>query len=187
MDIQGLIGSNMKNEMPEGNGMPDEEGKPSIDDKTKDAYQRVVMAGLKALYSPQTRQVLMKGLAREGDIAEVVAGEVAGLVKSLDQKSGMKIPKQIIIPAAVALMLDVFKFIEDSGKAKVTEDVVSRGMKLLSQLLIAEYKAMGLQGAQTGQQPPAQSPMQGGQMQQMQPPQSAPPQPQAQQPAMMGA
>lgn len=145
----------------------------------KDAYQRVVMAGMKALYSPQTRKTLMEGLSRKGDPAIIVAQEVAGLVKMLDGKANMKIPKEVIIPAAVTLMLDLFKFMEEAGKLKPDEEMVKRGMAVLTEILFREYQQMESM-MQQGQQQPQQPAMQ--------PPQQPMPQQPMQRPAgLMGA
>lgn len=114
---------------------------PQLDPKLKDAYQRVVVAGMKVLYSPQTRQMLITGLRGDGPVAEKVASQIAGVMKTLDMQAGMKIPKQILAPAAITLMMDLFKLL-DAAKIKYAPEDVSTASGLLVKLLVQEYTLM---------------------------------------------
>lgn len=113
----------------------------ALDPKMKEAYDKVVIAGLKALYSPQTRKVLLQGLAGEAPPWQIAATEIAGLLKMLDEKSGGKMPKQVMGPAGITLMLDLLKFMDESGKAEVAEEDVTQGMKALQEILVGEYNS----------------------------------------------
>jgi len=126
-----------------------------LDPKLKDAYGRVVVAGMTALYSPQTREHLMAGLQGDQPIAQKVAMQIAGLMKMLDMKSGMKIPKQVVIPAAITLMMDLFKFLHEAG-VKYEQEDVSEASGLLVKILVDEYKVMQAQGGGAPAAQPAQ-------------------------------
>lgn len=126
-----------------------------LDPKLKDAYGRVVVAGMTALYSPQTREHLIEGFKGNQSIAQKVAMQIAGLMKMLDMKAGMKIPKQVVIPAAVTLMMDLFKFLHEAG-VKYEQEDVSEASGLLVKILVDEYKVMQAQGGSAPAAQPAQ-------------------------------
>lgn len=112
-----------------------------MDPKVVDSYNRVVIAGMKTLWSPKTRQELIQGLSGDEPLPKEVALEVAGLVKILDAHSGMKIPKQVVIPAAVTLMIDLFKGLGEMGIKYSPEDV-SASARMVKEQLSKEYQVL---------------------------------------------
>ncbi|MBK8772473.1 MAG: hypothetical protein IPM06_18905 [Rhizobiales bacterium] len=125
---------------------------PQMDPALKEAFQKVVMAGLKIMYAPQTRETLASSLSQDQPIADVVASNVAGLMRIMDDKSGGKIPRQVIIPAAVVLMQDLFKFVAESGIAQPTEDDATQALQKLVVTLAQTYHVMSKQPEQSGPQ-----------------------------------
>lgn len=153
---------------------PNQSGQQTADPKMVDAYERFVMAGQKVMYSPQTRKFFLDGL-KGRDIVSSIVHEVAGIVKLLDDKAKGKMPKRVFLPAAITLMFDAFKFVEEAGKHKFNNEDIAKGVQMMAQLLVLEYSQM------KKQQPPQDPlpPQQGGQ-----PPQPAP---QQQPMGLMGA
>ena len=127
--------------------------------KSQDAMQRDVIAGMKVMYGEQTRQHFIDGLRSAPDIGTGAAQEVAGILKLLDDKAQYQIPKDVIIPAAMALLMDLFRLLHDAGIEFSEDDVKTASAKVV-ELLMSEYQLMQQiaddHGAQ--QQPPGQPP-----------------------------
>jgi hypothetical protein len=90
----------------------------------KDAQHmaQVVMAGMKLMYDKTTSKMLTKGITRKNvPLPKRLAMETAGLMKLLMDRSQNKIPKQILIPAALTLMVEMAKFMADAGVEKPTK------------------------------------------------------------------
>ena len=123
-----------------------------IDPGTAQAYQKVVMAGLKALYSPKIMDLVKQGLAAKAPLAQKAATQIAGLLKLLDDKAGMKIPKQVLVPAGVALLVDLYKFLLEAGQITEKDIDIDKASAVLVQLLVQEYHLLDQQSAQAAPQ-----------------------------------
>jgi hypothetical protein len=114
--------------------------------KDMEAFQRVVLAGMKLMYDQKTFGIFKTGMMRENvPVAKRLAAESAGLMKMLYEKSNRSIPLQIIAPAAAMLLMEMGKFMTEAGVAKVSSEDVRQGTQLLMALLKKMF----------GKQPPA--------------------------------
>lgn len=105
-----------------------------------DAFERVVLAGMKLMYDQRTFEIFKRGLMREDrPVPQRLATETAGLMKMLFDKSNGKMPKQIIAPAAAMLLMEMGKFMTEAGVAEVTSDDVKQGTALLMNALKAMF------------------------------------------------
>lgn len=120
----------------------------NLDPKVQDAYERIIIAGMKLLYSQQTRSMLESELNRKDPVSDVVAEAVAGVIKIMEDRTQNQLPKAAILPAATYLMLDLMKFMQQSGRADPTDKDVQAASQKLTQVLMAEYKLMDDQIAQ---------------------------------------
>lgn len=112
--------------------------------------QKLVMAGMMLMYDAKTFQIFEKGISRKNvPIPQRLAMEVAGLMKMLMEKSGGKIPRQIIIPAALMLLAEMAHFMVQAGIDKPTGDDLNKAKSMLPTLLKKLFPA--------GQQPQAQA------------------------------
>lgn len=146
--------------------------------KHADMYKALVIDGMRAMYGEKTRAAFLKSIEQSGDKAKGVAGEVAGIIRLLDEKAGMKLPKQVLIPVGVALIVDALDFLERSGKIEGAAEMAQPAVSAFIALMAAEYKALD---AKRGAQQPAGGPPQAQ-------PQPTQPAPQQQQPAgLIGA
>lgn len=117
-----------------------------------DAFERVVLAGMKLMYDQRTFEIFKRGMTREDrPVPQRLATETAGLMKMLFDKSSGKMPKQIIAPAAAMLLMEMGKFMTEAGVAKVTSEDVKQGTALLMNAL----KTMFADGAQQAPAPAA--------------------------------
>lgn len=135
--------------------------------KHADMYKALVIDGMRAMYGEKTRAAFLKSIEQSGDKAKGVAGEVAGIIRLLDEKAGMKLPKQVLIPVGVALIVDALDFLERSGKIEGAAEMAQPAVSAFIAIMAAEYKA--LDAKRGAQQPPGGPPQA-----QPQPPQPAP-------------
>ena len=111
-----------------------------------EAFQRVVLAGMKLMYDKQTFGIFKAGMTKENvPVPARLAAESAGLMQMLYEKSNKSIPLQVIAPAAAMLLMEMGKFMTEAGVAKVSSADVQQGTQIL----------MGLLKKMFGKQPPA--------------------------------
>lgn len=108
---------------------------------SQQAFQRIVTAGLKVMYSPETHDLMVKQLGANGDPAEMAGAGAAKLLGILFKQSKGTMPMSGAIPAATVLLCEGLDFMEKSGKVKVTSDLISAAMKALSANLLQLFGA----------------------------------------------
>ena len=99
------------------------------------AYDRIVAAGKKILYSEQMQPQIDELIKTPGDMGEKIGQGVVGLMALLLDKSNGTLPPQLIIPAATELVAEVGDFLKQSGM-KVSDADISEGMASMVQLLM---------------------------------------------------
>lgn len=123
--------------------------------------ERVVMAGMKLMYSKETRQFLINGLNQDAPVDDRLATEAAGIIKMLDEKSNGTMPREIIVPAAVALMMEMVRFMMESGIATPTGAEIKSAMQKLTMIILDQYGILAkMQGGQEQPQQQEQMPPQ---------------------------
>lgn len=142
----------------------------TIDPKLKESIAKVIGASMKLLYSPESAQFLESGLAGDAPVAEKLAGEVAGVLRIVDDRAKMAVPKQAMVPAAMFLIQDLADFAQSAMGIEVSEEDIVAAMKLCVEKLVAEYKSLEQQKAaqpaqQASPQQPAPQPVQAPQPQ----------------------
>jgi hypothetical protein len=130
------------------------------------AVQKVVLSGMKLLYSPSTAKLLDDGLKADVPMPQKLAIEIAGIMKLVDERTPKGIPPEAIAPGAVMLLLDLAHFMRQSGAGNPTDEDIQAAIKILQKFLLEIFTKMGkgVQGAAQPQQPqqpqPAQQPQQ---------------------------
>ena len=113
--------------------------------KDLEAFEKVVLAGMKIMYDKSTFKIFQAGMMKEGvPLPQRLANEAAGLMKMLMDKSGGKIPPQIIVPAATMLMMEMGKFMTEAGIAEPTGE----DMRAASGILLKLLEGLFVKGAQ---------------------------------------
>lgn len=140
-------------------------GEPPADPQMAKDFNKVVQAGLKIMYAPETRKMLADGLTQQGSVADIMSQEIAGLMKIMDDKSGGKIPRGVVIPAAVALMQDLGDFIKEAGIAEPTDEDMKEALQKVVVLLVGAFHG--------DSETPGQDPEEGEQAEGEAPPQQA--------------
>lgn len=108
-----------------------------------DALERVVLAGTKLMYDPKVFPMFAQALESGGPLPDMLAQQAVGLLKIMMDKSGGTMPKNVLIPAAVALMLEMGDFIIKSGLAKPTEEDMRAAVKTVIDLVMQVFGGQG--------------------------------------------
>lgn len=103
------------------------------------AIQKVLVAGMQLMYNAGTFKTFRAGMTKKGPLPQTLAREAAGLVKILNDKANGAIPRQLLIPAAYLLMLEIARFMEDGGIAKPTPQDIAAAFKLMVPLMAKEF------------------------------------------------
>lgn len=130
------------------------------------AVQKVVLSGMKLLYSPSTAKLLDDGLKADVPMPQKLAIEIAGIMKLVDERTPKGIPPEAIAPGAVMLLFDLAHFMRQSGAGNPTDEDIQAAIKILQKFLLEIFTKMG-KGVQGSAQPQ--------QTQQPQQPQQQPP------------
>ncbi len=117
-------------------------------------FQKIVLAGMKIMYDEKTFRILKNSMMDRTKPLQVrLAMDSAGLMKMLDEKSGGKIPRQLIAPAGAMLLMEMGKFMAEVGVEKPTPDQIREATGMLMQFLKQLFAS-----APAGAQPPTGQP-----------------------------
>lgn len=116
-----------------------EQMRSMMDGKIGQAYDRVLTAGMKMLYSPESAE-MVTGLVMDDEIpvANKLGEGVGNLLIMMDNQGNGTIPKEVIIPAGVALMFEAADYLFECG-IEVTEDDMGKGLELLLTTVMTGY------------------------------------------------
>lgn len=134
------------------------------------AVQKVVLSGMKLLYSPSTAKLLDDGLKADVPMPQKLAIEIAGIMKLVDERTPKGIPPEAIAPGAVMLLFDLAHFMRQSGAGNPTDEDIQAAIKILQKFLLEIFTKMGkgVQGRGAAQSQQSQQPQQTQQPQQPQ-------------------
>ena len=90
----------------------------------QNAYDKVVVAGMKMMFSKETQGDMLKVLEQEGPMYQKLGEGVATLMLTMFMQSNQTMPPQVIIPAGIELLVQAADFIRKSGLGKVTNQDV---------------------------------------------------------------
>ena len=118
--------------------------------------ERMVIAGRKIIYDPQTNQMLLEQFQNlpAGSDADRLAQGVASIMSMIAEQSKGPFPADAAMPAAVIIMADVADFLGEAGMIEVTDDLIAEATQALAGYML---KKLGigpeeLAQAQGGQQ-----------------------------------
>ena len=118
--------------------------------------ERMVIAGRKIIYDPQTNQMLLEQFQNlpAGSDADRLAQGAASIMSMIAEQSKGPFPADAAMPAAVIIMADVADFLGEAGMIEVTDDLIAEATQALAGYML---KKLGigpeeLAQAQGGQQ-----------------------------------
>ena len=106
------------------------QSKMQIPPNLQQAYQRIILAGKKIMFSPQmTPQIatLLKGADTPG---QKIGQGVVALMAMLISQSNHTLPPQLIIPCACELLIEFGNFLRSSG-VQVGDSDIADGMAVM--------------------------------------------------------
>lgn len=101
----------------------------------REAYDKVVDAGMKIMFDKSTHHLMQEQMAAEGAMDDKLAEGVANLMTMLIQNSSGAFPQQLIIPAGIELLLHAADFAaQGPGEAIDANTMGSAIQKFIFQL-----------------------------------------------------
>lgn len=150
--------------------------KMTVPPELKPAYDKIVAAGMRVMFSDKTNSLMMQQLKATPDIVKNIADGIAGLMGILFKNSNNKMPQQLIIPAALDLMMHAVDYIIKTKMAQLTPQQIGAATEATINAVLAKFNISPQQAqqilAQMGQK--AQGGTQAGGMAQPAPSQAAP-------------
>lgn len=97
----------------------------------KDRFDKIVIAGMKVMYSPETSDMMQSQLKNAGDPAENAGEGAAKLFGILMHESKGTMPMQAAIPAMQVLLCEGLDFMEQAGLIQITNDIIAEATKAM--------------------------------------------------------
>lgn len=107
----------------------------------QEAYDRVVLAGMKIMFSKDSHKLMLKELQKPGPVGQKLGQGIAGLMLILVKESNNSIPPAVLIPAGIQLMMQAVDFMRQTGMEKVTNQDIGDGMELMIMTLMEKFGA----------------------------------------------
>ena len=148
----------------------------NVKPEDKEAYDRIVTAGIKVITSDEFHQQLVDTLSVSAEeLPDKIADGVARLISMLHVSSKGKMPVGPTIAAAYTLMVKAMDFAERALGAEITDDIIAEtALKTISVVaptlgISKESLQEAMQGQQPESAPPQPAPPQLGGLMQGQP------------------
>jgi hypothetical protein len=136
---EGIIQENMGR--PEGEELTFENVKEKIQipPELQDAYDRVVVAGMKVMFSKESHKFMLKEMQGQGPVAERLGKGIAGLMLILFKESNETIPPEVIIPAGIELLMRAVDFVRRTDLGEVTNQDIGDGMEIMVTTILENF------------------------------------------------
>lgn len=110
-----------------------------LDGKLGDAYDRVLTAGMKMMYSADNSAMMQQIIMDEEiPIANKLGEGIANLLVMMDNQGNGTIPKEVLVPVGVALMFEAADYLFEVG-IEFTEKDLGDGLELLIRAVLIGY------------------------------------------------
>ena len=107
----------------------------------QEAYQRVVLAGMKLLFDKKTNRFAIKQFqALEGSVGERLGKSIAGLLAMLFRESNQSMPPQVIVPAGVELVMQAADFIRKAKIEPINNKDIGDAMDVMVTTVLQMFK-----------------------------------------------
>ena len=136
---EGIIQQNMSR--PEGEELTLDNVKKNIKvpPELQEAYERVVIGGMKIMFSKETHQFLLKELQGQGPVAQRLGEGIAGLMLLMFKESNQTIPPEVIIPAGVELLMQAVDFVRQAELGEVTNKDIGDAMEIMIRMILEKF------------------------------------------------
>jgi hypothetical protein len=136
---EGLIQDKMAR--PDGDDLSVETIKENIKmpPELQEAYERVVIAGMKVMFSKESHKLMLDELQKEGPVGQKLGMGIAGLMLLLVKESNSTIPPEVIIPAGINLLTRAADFIRKSEIEKITNADIGDAMEVMISTILQKF------------------------------------------------
>lgn len=125
----------------------------SMPKEFQEAFARVVKAGMKVIFSEETHEDIIQLLSKsEGDIGEMLGGQIANLMAMLYQKSNNTIPGEVIVPAGTYLLAQAAEFLETVTEEEMAPEIIAQAMQTMIDSLMRGFGVDPQQFSQISEQ-----------------------------------
>lgn len=126
---------------PEGDDIDTETIKKNINmpPELQEAYERVVIAGMKIMFSKESHKLMLGELQKEGPIGQKLGTGIAGLMLLLFKESNQTMPPEVIIPAGINLLSRAADFIRKSQIEKITNADIGDAMEVMISTILQKF------------------------------------------------
>jgi hypothetical protein len=117
---------------PQANGPVDVDAilaKVNVPPKFQGIYGKAVLSGMRIMFDKRSVSMTQKQLAQPGPLAKNIADGIVALVYMLFRQSNSTLPPQIIVPLTFTLTLKAFDYVQKSGNAQATKQVLGDAME----------------------------------------------------------
>lgn len=113
----------------------------------QEAFQRLVVAGMKFMFSPQSQQMIDDGLQQDQQtpVGELIGQFVAGVMVTMLKQSRGAPPGEMLIPAGVELVIQAAKYVEKAGYRQVTANDLGMAIQTFIYKIVEQFGATGEQ------------------------------------------
>tara|TARA_R110000822_G_C15070957_1_gene468591 strand:+ start:45 stop:539 length:495 start_codon:yes stop_codon:yes gene_type:complete len=105
----------------------------------QNAYERVVLAGMKIMFSEKTNELVMKQMQGDGPVSERLGVGIAGLLATLFKESNQTIPPAVVIPAGVYLLAQAADFLNKSKIENLDDKAIGDAMQIFVETAIKMF------------------------------------------------
>lgn len=108
-----------------------------------DEYMKIVVAGMKILYSPETHELALQGLQKitsPESVVPLVVDGISSIILLIYKESQGKMSIPMSIPAAVTLASYALGDIEKAKGFPMTDELIGKTIHALTQKMFALYK-----------------------------------------------
>jgi hypothetical protein len=105
----------------------------------QEAYDRVVIAGMKVMFSKESHRAMLQEIQRPGPLGERLGKGVAGLLLMLFKESNGTMPPAVMIPAGVKLLMEAVDFLRKSGLEKPTNADIGDGIQIMMATVLEKF------------------------------------------------
>lgn len=110
-----------------------------LDGKMGDAYDRVLTAGMKLMYSADNSQMMQQIIMDEKiPVANKLGEGIANLLVMMDNQGNGTIPKEVLVPVGVAMMFEAADYLFEVG-IDFTENDLGDALELLVRSILVGY------------------------------------------------
>lgn len=103
------------------------------------AYDRVVIAGMKVMFSSESHRVMLAEIQKPGPLGDRLGKGIAGLMLMLFKESNKTMPPAVMIPAGVKLLMEAVDFLRKSGLEKPTNADIGSGVQLMITTILEKF------------------------------------------------